>query len=162
MPNIIAVDDDIVHAVDRLKDKLGGDEEATALLAIVVTSWNQLALLYEESEQRHGTNVAGAASFLSLLSLKMTELKNKLAATEQNLKDLHTKVVNTLGLASGNINKAKTAMQDVLNEYNNFQGTTQALKKGLGSLVLSTLTTLNPAVGAIVAPMVNQVFGTPT
>jgi len=162
MPNIIAVDNQTKQAIEALKKKLGDDEDAAVLLAIAVTSWNQLALLYEESEQRHKTNVSGAASFLSLLGLKMTELKSKLAATEQNLKDLHTKVVNTLGLASGNIDKACTAMKDVLNEYNNFQGTTEALKKGLGSLVLSTLTTLNPAVGVIVAPMVNQIFGITT
>lgn len=160
MPSDIAVDDSTREAVEALQAKLGDNEDAAILLAIIVASWNQVALLYEESQRRHDISVGGAASFLSGLGDAMVQLGGDVEAGERELIELHTKVVDKLVLASGDIQRVRSIMKDVLTEYNEFEGTVDALKGGLGSLVQATLTSLNPAIARIALPMVGRVFGT--
>jgi hypothetical protein len=162
MANSIMVDDRARQAVDALKGKLGSDADAMMLLTTLCASWNQIALLYEESEQRHGANVAGTASFLSALGGAMILLRDRIAVGNSQLAALHTQIVNKLSAAAGDTVKIKTVMTDVLNEYSSFQGSVQELKKGLGSLVQASLTALNPGIAAMAGPMVGNIFGTAT
>jgi hypothetical protein len=156
------VDNDVEQAVKTLFQKLGNDEETTLLLAMLVASWNQLALLYQESEERHQVIVGGTSSFLSQLGQEMVRLRDQNDQAEAELKDLHDQVIGSLDLAATDIAKAKNAMKDVLKIYSDFAGNVNGLKQGIGSLVKSTIVSLNPAIGTWASPLVDKAFGSPS
>jgi hypothetical protein len=152
-----ALQDPAAHtAANNLVSKLGKEQGSVALLAIIISAWQRMVLLYMESEDRHSANVNAASSYLKALSAEMDRVGTLVNTSDTQLKALHGAVLAKLQSASDDIKKAQTAMSDVLQVYADFAGTTAQLKQGLGALVKSTLTMIQPAIGIWAAPLVDQ------
>src|SRR5436305_1569842 len=146
----IEIDASFKDSLASLQAKLGGTSEAVLAIAALSAAWNQLAILYSDSEDRHRNNAAGVSALLANIGASMTRLRDQVSADDVKLKRLHDDVVGKLTAARADITKVKNVMKDVIEVYNHFQGETAKLKKGIGSLAKSAFTAMNPAVGGLV------------
>jgi hypothetical protein len=153
---IMQISDTAAHAAQELDRKLGTDDAAAALVATIMAAFGQLALLYEESEARHGANLLGAASFLTRLGESMTSMDADLAARDRAAAELHAQVKAKLLSAGNSVASARRSMDDVLKLYNDFSGNANQLKQGVASLAKSILSSLNPALGAWAGPRLDE------
>lgn len=153
----IEIDASFKDSLASLQAKLGAASEAVVAIAALSAAWNQLAILYSDSEDRHRNNAAGVSALLANIGANMTRLRDQVAADDAELKKLHDDVVGKLSAARADITKAKNVMKEVIDVYNRFQGETSKLKKGIGSLAKSAFTAMNPVVGAFASSWIDKI-----